>query len=126
MTLQKNSILLGMIMIIIHQGGGSYGNVFLYQKKKTGKLIAIKKMGVFAKDRFEKAANEIEINKILDHPNIIKFLWLFYDKINYEIYIAMEWGSQGNLRQLIAKRRNKMEYFEEKKILYGSFKYVQD
>ena len=96
---------------------GGCGEVSLYFDKKTKKEVAIKTMGVSLKEFFEIAKNEIKINTMLDHPNIVKYYRDLFDKSKNEVHIVMEYTPDGNLKQLIEKRRNKLEYFDEEKIL---------
>ena len=68
-------------------GQGSYGKVILGIHKETGKKYAIKVIDKFIIDKLEKT-HEIFIErdmltKILNHPNIIKFIIFFKIKKYY-------------------------------------------
>ena len=62
-------------------GQGSYGKVFLAQKKKGGKCYAIK---AISKSKIAQDKKQHEIFRerqaliLLDHPNIVKMYWSFY------------------------------------------------
>lgn len=79
-------------------GGGSFGTVWLAQRKDNSKYkFAVKKIN--KKEVQETEINllrrEIEILKEVDHPNIIKF-YETYEDSNF-IYIVMEHCSGGEL-----------------------------
>ena len=98
-------------------GIGGCSEVSLYFDKKTKKNVAIKTIRVSLKEFLEIAKNEIKINTMLDHPNIVKYFRDLFDKSKNEVYIVMEYSPDGNLKELIEKRRNKLEYFDEEIIL---------
>ena len=62
-------------------GQGTYGKVFLAQKKKGGKCYAIKAISK-QKVALDKKQHEIFRERqaliLLDHPNIVKMYWSFY------------------------------------------------
>ena len=66
-------------------GKGAYGQVFLTKKKNSNKLFATKKINKFIAEtemtRYFKY--EINILRILKHPNIVKFEEIKKDTNNY-------------------------------------------
>jgi serine/threonine protein kinase len=61
-------------------GEGSYGKVYLAQKKKGGKFYAVKAISK-QKVTIDKKQHEIFRERqaliMLDHPNIVKMYWSF-------------------------------------------------
>ncbi len=55
------------------------------------------------------AVNEVRILASLDHPNIIKFVSGMFDSNEDDLYLFMEYASEGDLSMLIenAKERKK-------------------
>ena len=93
-------------------GGGSYGEVFLAENKKTNDKVAIK----LIKKRKENSTwirndiiREIEVLKNLDHHNIVK-IFEFYEGLgNY--YIVQEFCKGGNLFDKVFKEGAQTEIF---------------
>jgi serine/threonine protein kinase len=120
-------------------GQGSYGKVILGIHKETGKKYAIKVIDKFIIDKLEKT-HEIFIErdmltKILNHPNIIKFNYVFQNK--KKIFFIEELYLNGSLQNLIERNKiiseklikfylgeilNVLSYFEEKKIAHRDIK----
>lgn len=89
-------------------GKGHFGLVKEGLKKFSNKKVAIK---IMAKDQmsasdFELVKTEIEILKICDHPNIVKFYDYFEDEKS--LYIVMEYCQGGELFDYAEKRRFKL------------------
>jgi len=84
-------------------GAGSYGSVKKAINKKTGAVCAVKSISKSSVDA-EKIANEIEVMKILDHPNIIKLYETFEDA--KDIYLVMELCTGGELFDRIVTQGN--------------------
>lgn len=91
-------------------GHGSFGIVFRATYTKTNEDYAIK---VLPKDRYEgpknekrleKLKREFNIQKKLNHPNIVKAYYMFSDKYNY--YILLEYCPGGTIRDLIKDNKN--------------------
>ncbi len=55
---------------------GTYGEVFKAKSKKTGEIIALKKIRMESEDEGipSTAVREISILKQLDHPNIVQYV----------------------------------------------------
>jgi serine/threonine protein kinase len=61
-------------------GQGSYGKVYLAQKKKTGKYYAIKaiaKQKILRDGKQHEVFRERQALVTLDHPNIVRLHWSF-------------------------------------------------
>jgi len=80
-------------------GEGGFGAVRRAKDKRTKVICALKTIRKSAKDEVARLKEEIEIMRVLDHPNIIRFLESFEDK-RY-IYIALELCEGGELFQRI-------------------------
>ena len=85
-------------------GLGSTAKVKIGKHKETGEKVAIKiiKKKLFAQqpDLATKLQREISVMKILNHPNLLKFL-NFYESEKY-VYLVLELGSRGELFDLIS------------------------
>mmetsp|Transcript_49020 Transcript_49020/g.116631 ORF Transcript_49020/g.116631 Transcript_49020/m.116631 type:complete len:509 (+) Transcript_49020:143-1669(+) len=76
-------------------GEGSYGSVCKAKNKATGSLRACKTISKAQMKNLDRFKQEIQIMKIMDHPNIIKLFETFEDHRN--IYLIMELCSGGEL-----------------------------
>lgn len=87
-------------------GKGSFGEVVLCRDKITGQECAVK---VISKSSMKKGSStssllrEIELLKVLDHPNIMKLYEFFEDSGYY--YLVGEVYSGGELFDKIAKQK---------------------
>jgi calcium-dependent protein kinase len=104
-----------MYEFIEELGEGAFGRVVKVRHKKTDEIRAMK---VIMKDQLqldtemdeaqlEEIANEINILKSLDHPNIIKV----YEYFDYKdkIYIINELAPDGNLFELLKEKKKLYE-----------------
>lgn len=95
-------------------GQGGYASVYLYFDEIGQRKVAIKKVKVRNQEELDSVKNEINILEDLCHPNIINYYGYFYDELNCEINIVMEYASGGTLKEIIEKRKEK---FKEDEIL---------
>ena len=88
-------------------GKGSYGEVYLSQKQNAKKLFATKKVKRKKTDdeMTKYFKNEINILRILNHPNIVKLEEIKMDENNY--YIVMEYINGGALSDYLNKYKEK-------------------
>ena len=113
-------------------GKGAYGEVYLTTIKGDSKLIATKKLD---KDFCENPTtkkyiiNEINILKMLNHPNIVKFVDL--KKTINHYYIMMEYCNGGELHKALEKyiEKNRNPFPQEivqhfMKQIIDAFKYI--
>ncbi|MCD8352322.1 MAG: serine/threonine-protein kinase [Planctomycetaceae bacterium] len=80
-------------------GTGGMGTVYLAREDGTNTLVAIKTMinRLAFNERMATAFNrEIEVCKVLDHPNIVKFLGSGITPYK-ELYLVLEYVNGGNL-----------------------------
>ena len=86
---------------------GSYGEVYLSQNENTMKVFATKK--VKRKNTDDEMTkyfkNEINILRILNHPNIVKLEEIKMDQNNYCIFI--EYINEGELSDYLKKYKLK-------------------
>ena len=85
-------------------GKGNYGEVFLTQKKGRSEFYATKKMERALCERPEhmkRLYHEIEILKVLNHPNIVKFCGL--KKTTNHWYLVTEYCNGGSLLSNLKK-----------------------
>ncbi len=68
-------------------GSGSYGEVWLCNHKITNELRAVKillKEGISDEDIANRSVlNEVDLIKVLDHPNLLKVFEYFEDHLKY-------------------------------------------
>lgn len=93
-------------------GSGQYGRASIATSKKTGQRVAIKTIDKsrFRSDiayQFEAMANEIDIMRKLDHPNIIKLVDVLESE--NELNIVMELCEGGELFDRIKEKRQYSE-----------------
>lgn len=111
---QQQAQFVGMYRIGQTLGTGSFGKVKLGKNMWTGDQVAIKSVPMGRRDY--RLDREIEILKLLDHPNIVRL----YDIIeaNNKIHLIMEYVSGGELFDYIVQKRRLREeearrYFRE-------------
>lgn len=82
-------------------GEGGFGSVRKGKDKRTGRMCAVKSIRKTAAAQTKRLNEEIEIMRILDHPNIVRFLESFED--NRTIYICLELCEGGELFERICQ-----------------------
>ncbi|CAD8096528.1 unnamed protein product [Paramecium sonneborni] len=85
-------------------GAGSFGQVYIAQENKTGKIYAVKKInlkGDFEQEDLQGLKSEIDLLKKIKHKNIIRYAWN-QENDEYQL-LYLEYMSQGTLTQLIEK-----------------------
>ena len=85
-------------------GKGNFGEVFLTQKQGTNQIYATKKMDRSKVDQpplRDRLFNEIKILKMVNHPNIVKFINLKVSMNNY--YLITEYVNGGSLSSNLKK-----------------------
>ncbi|KAL4435846.1 hypothetical protein ABPG74_015814 [Tetrahymena malaccensis] len=100
--------------IIKPLGKGTYGCVYLAkQKREPQREVAVKVIGLNNIDKLplQYIKREVQISKILDHPNIIKFIETYIDKKN--IYIVMEYCSGGSLLEWTFKEGDVLDVMKK-------------
>jgi len=81
-------------------GEGGFGSVFKAKDKRTGKLLAVKKVKL-QRNQEVKLQEEIDIMKLLDHPHIVRLVETFEDK--KDVYMCMDLCIGGELFDRLAK-----------------------
>lgn len=76
-------------------GEGGFGAVRQGKDKRTNTQCAVKSMRKNDKVEISKLKEEIEIMRLLDHPNIIRFMETFEDR--FHVFLVMELCSGGEL-----------------------------
>ncbi len=82
-------------------GTGGMGTVFLARELETGTLVAVKTLVnryLFNERMINTFIREIEVCKVLDHPNIVKFLGSGLTP-GRELYLVLEYVNGGNLAE---------------------------
>ncbi|KAG2735881.1 hypothetical protein G9P44_002095 [Scheffersomyces stipitis] len=82
-------------------GRGAFANVYKGINLKTNQVIAIKQIMLEGKQNVAGLMGEIDLLKILKHPNIVKYHG--FVKTSSSLNILLEFCSGGSLRQLYKK-----------------------
>ena len=95
--------------IIKYLNQGSYGKIYLVEKKSTGKLYALKSIKIMGIDRYNKVniLNEIKILLMNQNEYLLKCYDLFIN--NKKLCIITEYVDGGDLENYTKKRRLKEE-----------------
>ena len=94
-------------------GMGAYSKVFRVENKSTNEIFACKELLKSKIKDQKKFRNEINIMSECDHPNIIKLIEIYEDKLHYEL--IMEELNGGSLTErLIEKVDDDGETFSER------------
>eukprot|EP00736_Rhodelphis_marinus_P002096 Rmarinus@m.16064 len=94
-------------------GSGKFSTVYRAKRLSDGLLVAIKKIEVFdidAKTR-ERCLKEVKMMQSLTHPNITTYIDSMIE--GNDLYIVLEWASQGDLRRLVREAAEAHSPFEE-------------
>ncbi|XP_013178221.1 PREDICTED: serine/threonine-protein kinase Nek8 isoform X1 [Papilio xuthus] len=85
-------------------GKGTYGNVYLCEKRNKKSLAVVKDIELNTKlqNHNKEIANEIKILATMSHPNIIKFYNCYYEEKH--VMICMEYATKGNLAEYMFER----------------------
>jgi NIMA (never in mitosis gene a)-related kinase len=96
-------------------GEGAYGKVYQGYDQKLDLHVCFKELELSDPKKRWNAYNELDILKMVDHPNIIKYLddYKFIDKQ----YIVMELIETGNLSTLIEEYQLEHKFIPEELIL---------
>jgi len=98
-------------------GRGKYSEVHRARSRRTGELVAVKKVSIFEMDSDgrKEVVNEANILQALPpHPHIIKYLHSYlYDN---DLYLILELAESGDIALLMEQQRKKGSYFQEAEI----------
>jgi NIMA (never in mitosis gene a)-related kinase len=120
-------------------GAGSYGKVTLVRNKRDGEQLALKSIELsrLPPEAREKALQEVQLLRSLDHPNIVRLKDSFQEK--GFLNILMEYVDGGDLSEAIKQRGTKpfteeevmnifiqlvlgLQYIHDKKIVHRDIK----
>ncbi|XP_062380982.1 NIMA-related kinase 12 [Sardina pilchardus] len=104
---------------ILSLGRGATAVVFLMKHVETGKLCAVKRIGIDSSHRSrtkEAVLQEAEILKKLKHPHVVTWSDTVFDSVDQFIYIVMDYCDGGTLDEQIQARRPN-DYFSEEKVM---------
>ena len=101
--------------IIQEIGNQEESSLFKVKKKKDGLIYLLKKVDFYnvKKKVKQNALNEIKILSSLNHPNIIKLIEYFYDKISNTLNLIMEFPNNCLLSNKINFAIKYKMFFEE-------------
>lgn len=82
-------------------GKGFFGQAVKVTHQETGEVMVMKELIRFDEETHKTFLKEVKVMRCLDHPNVLKFIGLFYkDK---RINFVSEYIKGGSLRETIAK-----------------------
>ncbi|XP_027886736.1 LIM domain kinase 1-like isoform X1 [Xiphophorus couchianus] len=82
-------------------GRGCFGQAVKVTHQETGEVMVMKELIRFDEETQKTFLKEVKVMRCLDHPNVLKFIGLFYkDK---RIHFVSEYIQGGTLRETIAK-----------------------
>lgn len=88
-------------------GDGKFGRVYLARERVSKTICALKLLSLrhLAKHKVEKLVRrEIEINSLIEHPNIVKMYGFFWDK--KRIFMILEYMPDGMLFKILRRQPN--------------------
>uniref|UniRef100_A0A1U7YEN6 Probable serine/threonine-protein kinase At1g54610 n=1 Tax=Nicotiana sylvestris TaxID=4096 RepID=A0A1U7YEN6_NICSY len=90
-------------------GQGTYSNVYKAKDRKSGKIVALKKVrfDTSEPESVKFMAREIIILKKVDHPNIIKLEGLATSRMQYSLYLVFDF-MESDLTKLINRTEGRL------------------
>ena len=86
-------------------GKGSFSSVYRGYHQTTNNQVAIKKIELDSVKKIkQRIKKEIQICKMLKHPNVIETYDVINDKIGGNIYIIMEYCGEGHLGNILKNK----------------------
>ncbi|MCD7449597.1 Cyclin-dependent kinase 12 [Datura stramonium] len=100
-------------------GQGTYSNVYKARDRKSGKIVALKKVrfDTSEPESVKFMAREIIILKRVDHPNIIKLEGLATSRMQYSLYLVFDF-MESDLTKLINRTQGKLTEPQETLTIY--------
>ncbi|XP_072955586.1 serine/threonine-protein kinase Aurora-3-like [Typha angustifolia] len=93
-------------------GEGKFGKVYLAREKQSGYVVALKVIFKAKLDKYRYHAQirrEIEIQRRLNHPNVLRLFAWFHDE--ERVFLVLEYAARGELYELL----NSLSHFSEKR-----------
>lgn len=96
-------------------GRGSFGNVRKVRRLSDGRLCVRKEISYIHMNPKERSQliDEFRILKLLDHPNIVEYIYHEHVPEDHMVYLYMEYCDGGDLSQIIKAHKKKGEYVDE-------------
>lgn len=103
-------------------GEGTYSNVYKARDKKTGKIVALKKVrfDTSEPESVKFMAREITILRKLDHPNVVKLEGLATSRMQYSIYLVFDF-MQCDLSRIISRPEGRLTEPQVEPLSFGLF-----
>ena len=107
--------------ILEYIDSGAMGTVWKIERKGSGDIFALKTLPQnFENDKIINALkNESDLALEISHPNVLKYYFI-HDGIKYAVlppYIIMEFANDGNLADLVNKKKITGEFFSNEELL---------
>ncbi|OII74591.1 uncharacterized protein cubi_00144 [Cryptosporidium ubiquitum] len=114
-ALDKNTFVQEDYEEIEEIGRGCFGTVHKIRRKSDGRVFVWKKICYENMTQQEKIqiVNEVNVLRKLSHRNIIKYIDRIIDKQNQQIYIVMEYCDEGDLGNILKKKKLGISIDEE-------------
>ena len=95
-------------------GRGAYGAAYIFTNKASNLQHVAKKIPLdgLPDDERKATAQEVELLRTLDHPNIVEYIESFTDRKNV-LYIVMSFCEGGDLEGQIKRHAKSGEFLEE-------------
>lgn len=96
-------------ILFLQVGQGTYSNVYKAKDRKSGKIVALKKVrfDTSEPESVKFMAREIIILKKVDHPNIIKLEGLATSRMQYSLYLVFDF-MESDLTKLINRTEGRL------------------
>lgn len=93
----------------VQVGQGTYSNVYKARDRDTKKIVALKKVrfDTSEPESIKFMAREIMILRKLDHPNVIKLEGLATSRMQYSLYLVLEF-MQYDLTRIISRPQERL------------------
>lgn len=90
-------------------GQGTYSNVYKARDRKTGKIVALKKVrfNTSEAESVKFMAREIMIMQRLDHPNILKLQGLATSRMQFSLYLVFDF-MQSDLSKILSRQDERL------------------
>jgi serine/threonine protein kinase len=101
--------------IITQLGQGTFGKIYLVQNK-TNELFSMKKIILSEELDVQSVINEYKMCQKLKHPNVVKILGIYNNKLDsttYVVYVLMEVGLTDWEKEIHTYSDKNMEYSEK-------------
>jgi len=96
-------------------GTGAYGAVLKVRRKADGRILVWKQInyGAMTEKQKQQLVTEVNVLRLLNSPNIVKYFDRVLDKTNTKVYLVMEFCEGGDLSRIINRAKKDQELISE-------------